>query len=554
MGKQKLSREALAHLEIGSTVVSRKRSWFLTAFFLLSIFFVPLLQYVIQSAGPALGQFWSVATVTTNTDDSVSARIDQKNTRFLEGLDELETQLEETSFLRSLFLPSLQSLMFKGLRQGNEKVVVGEDGWLFFRPGVDSITGQPFLSKSQQQLRYEGHELWERPVQPDPILAIVDFHNQLQKLGIELIVVPVPIKPSIHAEKLSPSYVGGPPTNRSWDDFLVRLKEKNIKFFDSRNVLYRYAKTHGEAFLTTDTHWLPGAMDEVARGLAAQVRDDFSDLSGNRNFIFQSSRVEAEGDVSKMLTLPERALRRQQSVDIEQVLTVDKEFWQPERDAEILLLGDSFTNIYSSTSLGWGRSGGFAEHLSYHLQAPLDLIGRNDSGAHVTREMLSQELARGRDRLAGKKLVIWEFAERELGLGDWRLIDLKLGVAKENGFFVADSGDNNRVEAVVGAISRSPRPGSVPYRDNILTIHLVDLKRGNGILESDQALVYGLGMKDNVLTDMANVRPGDRVNMVLSSWDDVEGEFGSIRRSPLDDEMMELELPNWGVINNDAKN
>ena len=554
MGRQKLSREAIAHLEIGSTTVSKKISLLLCVFFLGSIFLVPLIQQLIKPTGPIYNEFRSVSSINISEDDSVFTRIDQKNTFFLKGLDLLETRVEEESFLRSLFLPRLQALMFHTLKQGNEKVVVGKGDWLFFRPGVDSITGQPFLDESRQQLRYEGHELWEQPVQPDPILAIVDFYNQLQGRGIELIVVPVPIKPSIHADKLSSSFLGTSPKNRSWNDFKLRLKEKNIRVFDSRDVLHKYVQQHGQAFLTTDTHWLPGAMDDVAKSLADQVTRDFPDLIGGNDYKLQEVLVEGEGDISQMLTLPERTPRHIQSVEIEQVLNAEKEFWQPERDAEILLLGDSFTNIYSTMSLGWGRSAGFAEHLNHHLNGPLDLIGKNDSGAYVTREMLSQELARGRDRLAGKKLVIWEFAERELSLGDWKLIDLRLGMAKENGFYVVESGKDSVVQAIVGSISRSPRPGSVPYRDNILTIHLVDLKGDTVGLETDQALVYGLGMKDNVLTDMANLRPGDRVNMILSGWDDVEGEYGSIRRSPLDDEMMELELPNWGVINNDTKN
>jgi hypothetical protein len=39
--------------------------------------------------------------------------------------------------------------------------------------------------------------------------------------------------------------------------------------------------------------------------------------------------------------------------------------------------------------------------------------------------------------------------------------------------------------------------------------------------------------------------------MSLSAWEEVEGEYGSYRRSPLDDEMMELELPNWGTLHHE---
>ena len=33
-------------------------------------------------------------------------------------------------------------------------------------------------------------------------------------------------------------------------------------------------------------------------------------------------------------------------------------------------------------------------------------------------------MASGRDRLAGKKLVIFQFAVRDLAMGDWRVVEL----------------------------------------------------------------------------------------------------------------------------------
>lgn len=551
MAVKKITREAVAHIEIGTTAISRPMSWLLSCAFLGVVFLVPLVQYYLDLKADEPAVVFSEGTRKIEDGGSLFANLKDKNTLFLENLDLLETALEEKSFLRSLFLPPLQSFYLNVLGQGNEKVVAGEDGWLFYRPGVDSLSGQPFLDKNQLQLRIEAHELWEKPVQPDPLQAIVDFHRQLSKRGIELILLPIPVKPSIHAEKLSPYNFTSPPTNRDWNPFLQHLKERNITVFNSRPLLEAYAKKHGAAYLQTDTHWLPGAMDLVADELAKQIIAAFPDLGLSAEYSLQQQKFEAKGDVAGMLTLPENHRPFLQSITVEQVVSGESELWQPETDSAILLLGDSFTNIYSTVGLGWGRSGGFAEHLSYHLQAPLDLLSRNDAGAFVTREMLGMELARGRDRLQGKKIVIWEFAERELTHGDWKLIDLRLGTAVDSGFLVTESGQQVDVQAVVAAVSKSPRPGSVPYRDNILTLHLVDIKTKKDGLEGEQAVVYGFGMKDNELTDLAGVRPGDQISIRLSSWDDVEGDYGSYRRSPLDDEMMELELPNWGMLNHD---
>ena len=63
----------------------------------------------------------------------------------------------------------------------------------------------------------------------------------------------------------------------------------------------------------------------------------------------------------------------------------------------MLLLGDSFSNIFSFEAMGWGESAGFAEHLSFALRRPIDCILRNSDASFATREILSNELARGRE-------------------------------------------------------------------------------------------------------------------------------------------------------------
>ena len=92
----------------------------------------------------------------------------------------------------------------------------------------------------------------------------------------------------------------------------------------------------------------------------------------------------------------------------------------PTETADVLLLGDSFTNIYSLASMGWGDSAGLAEQLSYALGRPLDRIVQNDDGAFATRALLQRA---GPERLAGKRVVIWQFAARELMSGDWKVIE-----------------------------------------------------------------------------------------------------------------------------------
>jgi alginate O-acetyltransferase complex protein AlgJ len=180
---------------------------------------------------------------------------------------------------------------------------------------------------------------------------------------------------------------------------------------------------------------------------------------------------------------------------------------------------------------------------------PLDTILRNSDAAFATREILSQELARGRDRLAGKKLVVWQFAERELAFGDWKMLEMKLGQPMPAKFFVPKTGEVVVMNGTVEAISHVPRPGSVPYADHVLALHLTDLSpEGPDRSEGLEALVYVESMRDNVLSPAARFRPGDRVTLRLRSWADVADKYEKINRSEIDDRAVQLEEPCWGEI------
>ncbi len=553
MPGKKMSREAIAKIEIGHTAISRYLALALSLFFVGVIFLVPLSQFVVDHGGRKPVSFFQSGDKGIKGTQSFTQIVQNKNNDLLQDLHHLESTLEGDSFLKKFFLPLLQYIFSRFLEQGNNKVIIGNEGWLYYWPGVDFLVGQPFLSPEQLQARVKPRAVWEKKVQPDPVKAIVDLKKQLAARGIELLLVPVPTKSSIHPERLSSRSPVRPLANRSWSQFALLMEENGVHLFDARSVLAEYAEKHGEAFLATDTHWTPGAMQVVAEGVAAYIKA--LSVVGEETTLLQlhPKHIAGLGDIGKMLILPDTVQRYpEQKVEIRQVTTPQREFWQPYRNAEILLLGDSFTNIYSVNSLGWGAGAGFAEHLSYSLQRPLDLLARNDSGAYISREILAGEMRRGRDRLSSKKLVVWQFADRELSQGNWKLIDLSFAEPSgSTAFHVTPPGAKIAVTGVISEISRSPEPGSGPYRDNILTLHLVDLQVAGKALEKGQALVYGWGMRDNQLTEMSALRAGDTISLSLVSWQEVEGEYGSYRRSSLDDEMIELESPNWGELTNE---
>ncbi len=409
----------------GRTDVAPAVARLLTALCLTGLVAVPLVQHL----GPVdAGPFpLFVSDLTTLTGPA-----DEANLRLQTAMHELEATLEDDSWLMERTLPAMQWLLTGWGGAGNEETYVGREGWLFLRPGFDYLTGPPFLTAAVLERRRQASESWRQPVEPDPRPAILDFHRQLRERGIPLLVMPVPTKATIHPDALSPSYserkaAAAPLQNASLMQLRAELEADGIRVFDPAGTLQRL-RQESPAFLRTDSHWSPEGVDAVARELAGRVR--LLDLGLEQDEIAWQRRTrshEGVGDLVKTLRLPRWGeLYAPETVRLERVADGRGRPWSNDPGAEILLLGDSFSNVYSEPRLGWGRSAGLAEQLSYHLSRGVERIAVNDDGDTGGRRRLAQE---GVERLAGKKLVIWQFAVRELVTGDWQLVSLP-GVAE----------------------------------------------------------------------------------------------------------------------------
>ena len=551
---EKVSREEEAERALKCTFSAPGACILLVTLFLLTLAVVPILQLVTElqtrQPGSSLPMFDVFNALPTWTK-ICNARNPAELWNLWPRADELKSaeQTMENQSVVSIWLRSrIQWILTGFLHAGTEQVYPGRDGWLFYRPDVDYVTGPPFLDTAQ--LRNRGKEAG---VQPDPVRAIVDFRNQLAARGIDLIVMPVPGKPTVDGEMLAKGARQNEPLqNASFADFKARLQREGVRVFDPAPLLMerKAAACGAPLYLETDTHWRPETMEFVAGKLAGLIGNPSPPQSAGLRVL--EKEIVARGDILQMLKLPaEQTIYRPQKITIRQVLEGNMQ-WRATRDAPILLLGDSFCNIYSLEPMGWGESAGFAEHLSRAMGGqPLDCILRNSDAAFATREILSRELACGRDRLAGKKLVVWEFAVRELMFGNWKLLDLRTRQPQATRFFAPEPGEQTVVTGTVEAVSPVPLAGTVPYKDHILTVHLVDVTGPQACeTESLQALVCLWSMRDNVWMPAARLRPGDRVSVRLRPWADVSGQYEKINRSEIEDFAVQLEEPAWGDLIN----
>ncbi|MBM3215670.1 hypothetical protein FJZ36_12230 [Candidatus Poribacteria bacterium] len=493
-------------------------------------------------------------------------------------MHEYEESLESDSALSGWLLPRVQRALTGWLGYGNEQAYVAGGGRLFYRIDVDAATGRGFLEERELARRTRFGNAWEPAPSPDPVAPMLAFQRQLDRRGIRLVVMPTPSKVSIHPEWLAGSafHASKPVANPSYAAFVRELEAAGIAVFDPSDALWR-ARGADSQYLMTDTHWTPSAMETVARSLANSLSLPPAPGAG---YVRREQSVSNLGDTAVMLKLPgEQRLYAPETVSILPVVTQDGTPWRPDESADVLLLGDSFSNIYSLDGMGWGTGAGFAEQLSYALQRPIDRIVINSGGAFSTRQQLAQDLARGVDRLAGKRVVIYQFAARELSAGDWKPIDLPTirrpsppvvqresstpePSAPESPTAPSDigsqpptpdttpTGDTRLlVTGIVVESTSPPKPGSVPYRDAIIAVRIESPSSGG----ADEIVVYVWGMQGNQAQPASRLRVGSRASFRLEPWSSAMDRYGSYNRIELEsDDALFLDAY-WGELMEEAQ-
>lgn len=406
------SHDDLLRRGVIATEVSRPMAWLLTALFIAAIFVVPLAQAYIE-----------------HNEEEESPLFDLfRRPPTAENLRQVEKSIEDAAYVKAWVQPRVQLALTTFGRVGNKLAVVGREGWLYYTPGVLHVGGPGFLEPAVQQARQrEALDAdAEDPLHADPMPAILEFARALAARSIHLVLLPMPDKAGLAPGQLAGGQLARGEGRNVWafnadhDRFLDALQSAGVSVLDARKSVPESADA--PLYLSQDTHYTPAFMERISRDLATLVQD-VGALPRLQAAPFHSveQRVERVGDLVDMLKLPEeQAHFLPQSVIVHQVQDANGEAWEPSATADVLLLGDSFTNIFSLEGMGWGAAAGLGAQLSLALQRPVDVIAQNDSGAFATRQALSRELAAGEDRLAGKRVVIWEFAARELSVGNWK--------------------------------------------------------------------------------------------------------------------------------------
>ena len=511
-------RRETAEKELGSTQVKRNVSIVGLVIFSVTLLSVPICQLIsdgLRGEPPHIFRAINLLPVPNLTE-----------------IAQYEDTLEEESVLTHWLLPSVQTVLTQVFFIGNEQAYLGRDGWLFYRADIDSL-----ITPDSQETASTA------------LAAIIDFNRQLQARDITLIIVPTPVKPTIHPEKFSgrSRTANAPIQNPSYAAFVETLTAEGVLVYDPSPLLFTAARREPQ-YLKTDTHWKPEAMEPVAKHLAAFIEDKVQ-LSSDTSFTYLKTPADTAniGDIAKMLKLPkDQSLFPSEHVTRHVVQTSSGNLWQPAQASEILFLGDSFSNIYSLAGMGWGDSAGFVEHLSAELARPIDKIVINAGGADATRQALVQELNRGHDRLAGKRVLVYQFATRELFSGVWKLLSIpQVQTAEQLQTTSTDQSEDLTVTATIKARTEPPMPRTVPYSECIIALHLENLGTSN---LPEEFVVFLWGMRENRWTAAATFKVGQEIELRLRPWTAVETEYGSYNRKELETEDAWLLDVYWGEI------
>ena len=307
-----------------------------------------------------------------------------------------------------------------------------------FQQGVNEILAQPHPSISipglkdwfffDKELRHlVAPRFWSEPSAPvinntDPLPAILDFKAQLDQAGIDLLLLPVPAKAAIYPDRLVAGLPPPPfiPRGLSEQDaaFVKILESHGIQVLDLTEDFLKARSEGTDTHCRTDTHWSPEGIRLAAQKIASLVAaSSWSQQQTRRATKTNHSILQIRGDLAP----PDAALEKLPARIVTESEIPGSTGIPDSRNSPVVLLGDSHNLVFHTGGEMHASGAGLPDQLCQELGFPVDVVAVMGSGATAAR----RSLARRKDNLAGKKLVIWCFSTREFTQGQgWAKIQI----------------------------------------------------------------------------------------------------------------------------------
>ncbi len=282
------------------------------------------------------------------------------------------------------------ALDFKLFNEGRPGVVLGRDNWLFsdeeFKPVANS-----------DQFEQEN------------LALIRGVRDTLQQHGVQLVLAIVPAKARLYSE-----YIGEQTPaslhNDLYNEFHAQARQAGV-FAPDLLAALQSAKSRGQVFLRTDTHWTPMGAEVVAQHLAETVsRQNL--LNGEPQHYVTEQRQSApyKGDLTNFLPLdplfsnllpPPDTLQARSTRPAEGASASDDALFA-DNEIPVALVGTSY-----SANPNWNFLGALQQALRS------DVVNYAEDGHGPLLPMLKY-LQGGAFKDSAPQVLIWEFPERYL--------------------------------------------------------------------------------------------------------------------------------------------
>ncbi len=239
------------------------------------------------------------------------------------------------------------------------------------------------------------------------------YARELEELGIQLLVVPIPLRIQIYPEHLE-----GVPEQLEFTGYgagmaptLLSVAEDGIEVLDllpafSAARYGEFNEADERLYFDYDLHWTPRGVGLAADEIAGRIKRTqwFTQGPERQGDNFLVKREQGNWSILNNKKLDLLEARRPVKVWFERVLTEEGESAH-EKDAQsqILLIGDSFSGIFN------GKGADMASLLYARLGHRIDTITLPGGGSSIWKSLSR----RGKDGMKDKRVVIWLCSVRD---------------------------------------------------------------------------------------------------------------------------------------------
>ena len=306
----------------------------------------------------------------------------------LESLEDVCPENAETENFKQKLSAVLDSLP-------PEQNAWNANGMLWFRRDANSLLAKDF--SAQDSLH-------------NPLPRLLELKQFLDSLEIQFLVVPVPTKESIYAERLIAGTSPELCVDVAGRDFIRQLLAAGIDVLDIYPAL-RSAKAGDDeshySFQKFDTHWALAAelaaLEELAQKIASYAW--YAESGATPGVLeMRDTTILREGDLIQQLPTAEQSAFSPETLEVKKIYR-DAKPYSGGKNSPILLMGDSFTGVFESVD---GKSGGPGSLLAFALGLDVQVMTSWGGGPGVRHRMVKDKKS-----LQSKCLVIYMMTLRD---------------------------------------------------------------------------------------------------------------------------------------------